>query len=126
MISPVWAKMLKDMELTNRKEVQEYISEYARIPSGNASLRWMTDNNHMPKYVPLPRQDPATFSRKFWDKNHLNVFVVGTTGGPRGVFYPGGGDHGGPCTIKIDLPKNWDALVAKYADQAKKPEFIQY
>lgn len=125
-ISPVWADMLAKMGFKNRRQVQEYIGEYARTPSGNASLRWMTDNNHMPKYVPLPQQDPSTFSRKFWDKNHLNVFVVGTTGGPRGIFYAGGGDHGGPCTIRIDLPKNWNAIVEKYADQAEKPDFIKY
>lgn len=125
-ISPIWADLLNKMGLKNRRMVQDYIGEYARTPSGNASLRWMTDNNHMPKYVPLPKQDPTTFSRKFWDKNHLNVFVTGTMGGPRGIFFVGGGDHGGPATIKVDLPKNWDKIVEKYKVQAEKPEFIKY
>ncbi|MBQ2311176.1 MAG: hypothetical protein II185_01320, partial [Firmicutes bacterium] len=83
-------------------------------------------NNHMPKYVPLPKQDPDVYARKFWDKHHLNLFVAGTMGGPRACFYPGGGDHGGPATIKIELPKNWDKLVKKYSDQARRPDFIKY
>ena len=125
-ISPVWARMLKELGFKDRAQVQEYIGEYARKPAGNASTRWMEDNNHMPKYVPLPKQDPDVYARKFWDKHHLNLFVAGTLGGPRACFYPGGGDHGGPATIKIELPKNWDALVKKYADQAARPDFIKY
>jgi hypothetical protein len=30
------------------------------------------------------------------------------------AFYGGGGDHGGPITKKIDLPKNWEQLKAEY------------
>ena len=125
-ISPEWARMLKKLGMNSRAMVQEYIGEYARKPAGEASTRWMTDNNHKPKYVPLPECDGSVYVRKFYDKNHLNVFVAGSNAAPRGCFYAGGGDHGGPCTVKAELPKNWDALVAKYAKDAEKPEFIEY
>lgn len=125
-ISPEWARMLSSLGMDNRAMVQEYIGEYARKPAGEASTRWMTDNNHKPKYVPLPERDGSVYVRKFFDNNHLNIFVAGSNAAPRGCFYPGGGDHGGPCTTKIDLPNNWDELVNKYSNDAKKPEFIVY
>lgn len=124
-ISPVWAKMLADMGMS-RKDVQVYISEYARKPAGNSPLRWMKDNNHMPKYVPLPESDPTLYSRKYWTTEHLNIMVGGTTGGPRCCALAGGGDHGGPSCTKIELPANWSALVEKYADQAAAPDYIVY
>lgn len=40
------------------------------------------------------------------------------------VLGGGGGDHGGPSCTKIELPADWDALVAEYADV--KPEYIAY
>ncbi len=125
-ISPVWARMLSELGFRSRAQVAEYISEYARKPAGDASTRWMEDNNHMPKYVQLPKQDPTVYARKFWDEGHLNIFVAGTDGGPRGCFYPGGGDHGGPATVKIRLPKNWKELVEKYSEQSERPCFIEY
>lgn len=124
-ISPVWAKMLSDLGM-KRADVAKYISEYARKPSGNASVRWMTDNNHMPKYVPLPQKDASLYVRKYWSTEHLNLFVGGTMGGPRCCAFAGGGDHGGPSCTKMEMPKNWDELVKKYSSQAELPEYIDY
>jgi hypothetical protein len=54
--------------------------------------------------------------RKFFTDMHLPIVVAGleTTAGV--ALYTGGGDHGGPITKKITLPKNWDELVAQYKD----------
>jgi len=124
-ISPAWAKMLAKLGM-DRKAIQTYISEYARKPAGSASVRWMTDNNHMPKYVPLPQKDPSLSARKYWTTEHLNIFVGGTTGGPRCCAFGGGGDHGGPSCTKIELPKDWDRLVEEYSGSARLPDYIVY
>lgn len=124
-ISPVWAKMLADMGMS-RRDVRTYIGEYARKAAGNSPLRWMRDNNHMPKDVPLPESDSSLYVRKFWTTEHLNIMVGGTTGGPRCCAFAGGGDHGGPSCTKIELPKCWPELVKKYSDMATTPDYIVY
>ena len=124
LISPVWAKYLKDAGFNSRKEVTAYITEYARKPFGNAPIRWMADNNHAPKYVPLPLKDPSIICRKFWSDDHLQVFVAGSEANPRSAVMPGSGDHGGPACIKIDLPKDWEQLVKDYPPV--KQEFVNY
>jgi len=48
-------------------------------------------------------------------------FAVVDTGG---ITFGGGGEHGGPACAKIELPKNWDALVEEYADV--KPNYYNY
>ncbi len=124
-ISAQWAKILNDSGM-KRKDVAVYISEYARKLFGNSPVRWMTDNNHMPKYVPLPNKDPSVYCRKFWSTDHLQIFVAGASESARCLALAGGGDHGGPACVKIDLPKNWDALIKKYSPQAKLPDYIDY
>lgn len=124
LISPVWAQYLKDAGFNSRREVTAYITEYARKPFGNAPIRWMADNNHAPKYVPLPLKDPSIICRKFWSADHLQVFVAGSEANPRAAVMPGSGDHGGPACIKIDLPKDWEQLVKDYPPVTQ--EFVNY
>jgi hypothetical protein len=89
-----------------------YIVEYSRRPATGVNVRWMIGNQHVPKDVPLPA-DPTRSARKFWSGMHLPIVVAGMNNIAI-AFYGGGGDHGGPITKKINLPKNWDALVAQY------------
>ena len=98
----------------SRKDVLSYIIEYARRPATNVNIRWMIGNQHKPKNVPLPL-DPTRSVRKFWSDMHIPVVVAGKNN-LAVCFYGGGGDHGGPITKKIDLPKDWDKLVAQYKD----------
>ena len=58
-------------------------------------------------------EDPTRSVKKFFTTRHLSLIVAGP--GSTALF-GGGGDHGGPITKKIELPKNWDTLVAKYKD----------
>jgi hypothetical protein len=53
--------------------------------------------------------------RKFWSGMHLSIIVAGGNGIAL-AFYGGGGDHGGPITKKVRLPKNWSDLVARYKE----------
>lgn len=121
-ISPKCAKLLADAGYS-REDVKNYICEYARKPASGIAVRWMKDNNHLQKGAILPA-DPNCSCKKFWNTEHLNIFVVGSKDTPRGVMFSGGGDHGGPACAKMRLPENWDELVAKYSDI--RPEYVKY
>jgi hypothetical protein len=99
----------------SRKDIGAYIVEYARRPVSDINMRWMKGNFHIPPEVPLPA-DPTRSVRKFFSTTHLPVVVAGSKESWGVIMYGGGGDHGGPITQKIELPKNWDKLVAKYKD----------
>jgi hypothetical protein len=113
-MSPQLAKFLHANGMS-RKDVVDYIVEYARVPGSAIAKRWMIGHHHEPKGVPLP-QDPTRTVRKFWSGRHLPIIVAGGNGIAL-LFYGGGGDHGGPVTKKIALPKNWDALVERYRER---------
>ena len=117
LMSPMLAKFLHANGFTRQKFL-DYIVEYARRPASHINIRWMTGNCHDIHEVPLPL-DSTRSARKFWNDMHLPV-VVGGGNGIALALYGGGGDRGGPVTVKIDLPKNWDQLIARYKDS--KPE----
>ena len=52
------------------------------------------------------------------------ITVAGGNAGTMMTVYDGGGDHGGPSCAKINLPKDWAALVARYHQH--KPDYIAY
>ncbi len=113
-ISHTFAKTLAKAGFS-KKQVIDYVVEYARKPASEAPIRWLKDNNHLPTTVPLP-MDNSFSVRKYWDPKYLHIVV--STGGamPRGCTMCGGGDHGGPVTTKIEVPVNWDSLVAEYRE----------
>ena len=121
-LSPGCAKKLAD-EGWNKKDILAYIVEYARKPASSWNVRWLKGNNHLPKNVVLP-VNPSHSTRKFWSSDHLLLLVGGSDYGASGVAFGGGGDHGGPVTKKIDLPKDWDNLVNKYKNI--KPTYESY
>lgn len=111
-LSPTTAKVLADAGLS-RKDVGDYIVEYARRPASQVNTRWMRGNQHDLGIVPLPL-DPTRSARKIFSTAHLPILVAGNREAVGGALYGGGGDHGGPITKKIDLPKNWPELVERY------------
>jgi hypothetical protein len=113
-MSPQLAKFLHAHGLS-RKGVVDYIVEYARVSASDIPMRWMIGHHHEPKTVPLPL-DPTRSARKYWSGMHLPIIVAGGNGIAL-LFYGGGGDHGGPITKKIRLPKNWPELVARYKER---------
>ena len=114
MICPNSARALAEAGYS-RKDVIDYIVEYARRPFNELNIRWMKGNFHVPKEVPLP-EEPTRTVRKFFSGRHLLVFVTGNDYSWGSIMYGGGGDHGGPITQKIETPKNWNMMVAKYKD----------
>lgn len=113
-ISHTFAETLSNAGFTKR-QVLEYITEYARKPASEAPLRWLRENNHLPESAPLP-MDGSFSVRKYWDINKLRIIVSTSGAMPRGCAMLGGGDHGGPVTKKIDLPRNWLKLVDEYKE----------
>lgn len=118
-MSPQLARFLYDNGFS-RKDVISYVVEYARRPASSVNVRWMIGNFHKPKGVPVPA-DPTRSVRKFWSGLHLPLAIAGINGIAI-AFYGGGGDHGGPITKKIQLPKNCDQLVTRYKDYEPKNE----
>jgi len=114
---PETAQLLYNYGLS-KKGFIDYLVEYARRPAKEINVRWHVDNNHLPKTVPLPA-DPTRSVRKFWSPLHLPVIVAGLNYSSGVAIYGGGGDHGGPITKKIEIPKNWDKLTSKYKQVRK-------
>ena len=120
-ISPGCAKMLADGGFS-KKDVLDYLVEYARKPASQLNVRWLRGNNHLPDVI-LP-VDPSHSVRKFWSAEHLFIVVGGSNYGASGIAFGGGGDHGGPAVKKVQLPKGWDNLVSRYKDIV--PTYVRY
>jgi hypothetical protein len=122
LLSPICAKMFADAGWTKQR-IKDYIVEYARRPASEVDIQWLVGNNHPPKTVDVPVKGTHS-TRIFWSDEHMLVAVGGGRAGKLITVLGGGGDHGGPSCTKIELPKNWDALVEKYRDV--KPYYINY
>jgi len=112
-MSPELASFLQGHGFS-RKAVVDYLVEYARVDATRINVRWMVGHNHVPETPPLPA-DPTRSVRKFWSGRHLPI-IVGGGNGIALAFYGGGGDHGGPITKKVNLPRKWSQLVTTYGD----------
>jgi hypothetical protein len=121
-MTPQCAKLFYDAGWTKQR-VLDYIVEYGRRPGTEVDIQWLVGNNHPPKTVDLP-VNLSHSTRIFWSTEHMFVTVAGGNAGTMMAVYDGGGDHGGPSCAKILLPKDWDALVAKYHQH--KPDYIVY
>ena len=120
--TPKCAQMFANEGWT-REKLLDYVVEYARHPASQVDISWLVNNNHPPKSVDIPvNMNHST--RIFWTKEHMLALVAGGHAGAMMTVFAGGGDHGGPSCAKIELPKNWDALVEKY--KTVRPEYIDY
>jgi len=113
-VFPATARMLAESGFT-RRALTDYIVEFARRPGSEVNARWMKGNHHLLKGVLVP-EEPSRSVRKFFRDMHLPIIVAGLDYAWGAAMYSGGGDHGGPITKKIELPGNWEQLVAKYKD----------
>ena len=101
----------------DRKTVKKYMVEYARRPSTDWNFGWLRENNHLPDVcIPLNKDYTA---RAYWSEKTLVPIVCGEEMGRMLHFFTGGGEHGGPLCTKVNLPKNWKALVEKYSDMKR-------
>lgn len=109
------ARALADESWT-KKEIAEFIYEYARIPSKHHKGFMRGDREA------LYPDDPVRIMRS---PDHIKILVAGGPGGT-GIGLASGGEGwvNKWVTKKIELPKNWDKLVAKYKDIV--PNYIRY
>lgn len=114
---PSVAKDLADSGYS-KQAFMNYIAEYARRPVDQAYLDWMVNAHHLIEEVIIPQSSCKSSMRRFYSTKHMITIVAGS----HDYFsfdiaaYGGGGDHGGPAIIKVELPANWDDLVKKYDD----------
>ena len=116
LIQPQHARALAEEGWT-KKEIQTYISEYARKPAYQTSgfyLPWSPNRIH----PPLNPQDSV---RMIASPNSIRLVVAGGAGGLMIDLISGGS---GWTTKKITLPANWNKLVAKYKDVV--PTYFRY
>lgn len=118
-LCPEFANLLAEDGWT-KKKLLDYIFEYNRQPASKVPLRWLKGNNHLPEDFALP-MDPSESCRSFWSQDHM-LLMVGGEGLGAGLL--GGGDHGGPACVKIELPENWPELAKKYEDMI--PHYKDY
>ncbi len=105
-VIPSHAKMLADAGWT-KKKLKEFIFENANVP--RASNR--EERNVL-------TEPPAI------DTEGLMILVAGGPGAWMGMLRSVGGIKNDFVTKKIDLPRNWDKLVAKYRNVV--PNYIKY
>ena len=125
-VTPGFAETLVKAGFHSQQEVLDYVKEYCRQPASEVAYRWLIGSNHLPKGVVLPVDQEHDTVRRFWTTDHMFIVVCGETAGAGAtcITLAGGGEHGGPASAKIDLPANWDALLAEYADV--KPTYHNY
>jgi hypothetical protein len=104
MIIPSHAKILSSEGYTKQK-VKEYIAEHAVPPFGSIIGG---ENAARPKM----------------DIDNLMILVAGGPGAWMGLHRSVGGFENALVTKKIELPKNWDKLVAKY--KTIVPDYEKY
>jgi hypothetical protein len=93
-VIPSWAKVLSSEGYTKQK-VKEYIAEHYTSPFAQ-----------LPGTTATPRPK--------MDIDNLMILVAGGPGSFMALFRSVGGFENALVTKKIELPKNWDKLVAKY------------
>jgi hypothetical protein len=93
-VIPSWAKVLSSEGYT-KKKVKEYIAEHAASP-----------------FASLPAAKGTTRPRM--DIDNLMILVAGGPGSFMALIRSVGGFGNALISKKIELPRNWDKLVAKY------------
>jgi hypothetical protein len=92
-VIPSWAKLLSSEGWT-KKKVKEYLAEHSRSPFSS--------------------QVPSAPARAKMDIDNLMILVAGGPGSFMACYRSVGGFENALVTKKIELPKSWDKLVAKY------------
>ncbi len=110
------AKALAEDGWTKR-EIAEYIFDYARTPAINTQEYWG-------QWMPVRRRQPLNPDypvAMFRSPDLIRVLVAGGAGALVTKLIIGGT---GWVTKKIQLPSNWNQLVAKYKDMV--PTYVRY
>jgi hypothetical protein len=119
-LTPAHARTLAGRGWT-RKSVKEYIIEHTRVPDDYYARLGVTASGMFDRGNPGgPGPRPEVFRVTPRDPEPVQVFVFGGFGSWLG-FMQGGP---APITKKVDLPKDWARLVAKYKNVV--PNYVRY
>ena len=107
-----------------KKEIKAFISEYARVPAFHHPAYWGLLSGGAVAKEWLPN-NPTESMRIFRNPDWIRIIVAGGVSVMLGLFVGAGERSGGDwVTKKVELPPNWDKLVAKYKDVV--PTYVLY
>jgi hypothetical protein len=125
LLNPTHARALAEKGWT-KKDITAFVSEYARAPLSHHQDYWGSFPGTLDKAMLMSKLDsPAESVSILRNPEWLRVFITGGPGNILGMLM--GGVTVGPTgwvTKKIELPPNWDKLVAKYKDIV--PAYVKY
>jgi hypothetical protein len=116
MMNTQHAKALAEDGWTKR-EIAEYIYEYSRSPAINTQVYWG-------QWLPVRKRQPLNADypvARLKGPEWVRVIVAGGSGALFTKLIIGGT---GWVTKRIELPSNWNELVAKYKDVV--PSYVRY
>jgi hypothetical protein len=111
MITPEHAKTLAENNWT-KQEIRDHVAEYARVPA-------YLHPNYWGSFFPVKARPPANREDPvgIFKSNLIRIVVMGGHGAFIGMAVGGGSNLSKEVDFamkKIELPGNWDKLVAKY------------
>jgi hypothetical protein len=100
----------------NKEDIRVFISEYARIPGSRLKdTPVIGETSHSLYKGKISVKDTDTVPL-IEDPRYIRIIVAGGPGAFIAHAVGGGATPGKKQTQKIELPKNWEELVAKYKD----------
>ena len=107
-----------------KSEIKTYLTEYHRVSAARAT-KGATIGGAKPGYYKnrIPPRDSDTVA-VIQDARYIRIIVAGGPGAFIAQAVGGGATPGQLQTQKIELPKNWNALVEKYKDVV--PTYAKY
>jgi hypothetical protein len=120
MLTPPLAKALAGAGWT-KQSLREYICKNATVPRIRHPQYWAALRDSPEKAQELNPQEYVSIIRQTVNKEPVLLFVAGGSGTRIGLF------AGGPrpwVTQKVELPANWEKLIAKYKNLV--PSYLRY
>jgi len=118
-LTPQHAKIMADRGWT-KEDIKTFVAEYGRVPAYHLPSYWGTSS---PLSVPgkppglhkgrVPMRETDSVPM-ITNRHAMEVLVAGGPGAFIGLLMPMGVFGGKKTTTKIELPSQWEALVAKY------------
>lgn len=107
-----------------KEEIKEFIAEYARMPGDRYNMMPVIGGGKPSLYKGrITARDSDTIP-VIRDPRFIRIIVAGGPGAFIAHVAGGGATPGKKQTQKIELPKNWDQLVAKYRNVV--PTYAKY
>jgi hypothetical protein len=114
--NPAHARILAKAGWT-KQDIKEFLSEFGRAPARQSNSAAMLFKGRI-----TPR--PGETTRIIRDTRVIRIIVAGGPGAFMAHVVGGGPTPGRSEIRKIELPMNWDKLVAKYKDMV--PNHVRY